>query len=97
MLSNFWPQISIIASVLIHIQVETQNGMFDLTAYRIESFEQGWLRYLYFKIFDQKPPMDKPELNWKLLLDKEGTEIKLKNGSPELEGIDMDSSSLSDS
>lgn len=68
-----------IASVLIHVQVETGNGMFDLTAYRVESFKQGWLRYLYFKIFDKSPPKDKPELDWKHQLLLDGNEIDLKN------------------
>jgi len=62
--------------------------MFDLTAYRIESYKQGWLRYLYFKIFNQKPPESHPELNWLVQLELDGNEIDEKSKKPEEKEID---------
>lgn len=35
--------------VLIHIQVETEAGMFNVTCYDKEKFEVGWKRYLKAK------------------------------------------------
>ena len=54
MFQDFWPQIVIIAVVLIHIQVETEAGMFDKSCYEIESFEDGWARYTRNKVWERK-------------------------------------------
>jgi hypothetical protein len=50
LLKAFAGEILVIMAVLLHIQHETEAGLFNVSCYQIEDFERGWERYIKNKI-----------------------------------------------
>jgi hypothetical protein len=61
--AHYIPEILIVASILIHIVIETHAGIFNVSAYATESFKDGFERYLKHKVPQYFEEMMQEKLN----------------------------------